>query len=105
MDRQQLQTYHCPRWQELPSLGLYMDQVLQVLGEATAPLRPAGEPACTATMINNYVKLKVLAAVGKEEVQSGPYGHPDADYHAQNHFIYAGDSPDSFAGAVSDAAQ
>ena len=53
MDRQQLQTYHCPRWQELPSLGLYMDQVLQVLGEATAPLRPAGEPACTATRINN----------------------------------------------------
>ena len=67
MDRQQLQTYHCPRWQELPSLGLYMDQVLQVLGEATAPLRPAGEPACTATMINNYVKLKVLAPSEKKK--------------------------------------
>lgn len=67
MDRQQLQTYLCPRWQELPSLGLYMDQVLQVLGEATAPLRPAGEPACTATMINNYVKLKVLAPSEKKK--------------------------------------
>ncbi len=67
MDRQQLQAYHCPRWQELPALGLYMDQVLQVLGEATAPLRPAGEPACTATMINNYVKLKVLAPSEKKK--------------------------------------
>jgi hypothetical protein len=67
MDRQQLQSYHCPRWQELPSLGLYMDQVLQVLSEVTAPLRPEGEPACTATMVNNYVKLKVLAPSEKKK--------------------------------------
>lgn len=48
MDRQQLQTYHCPRWQELPSLGLYMDQMRRCWrghGAAAA----SGEPACTAT--------------------------------------------------------
>ena len=56
----ELEAFHCPRWEELPQLALYMDQVLLVLSTAFAPLS-AGQPPVTASMINNYVKLKPTA--------------------------------------------
>lgn len=66
MDRQQLQTYHCPRWQERRRLDCIWIRCCRCWGGHGA-LRPAGEPACTATMINNYVKLKVLAPSEKKK--------------------------------------
>lgn len=46
-----------PRFEELPDLGLYMDQVTGYLNRHLAPLAPAGEEApLTPSMINNYVK-------------------------------------------------
>lgn len=54
------QGFRCPRWAQLPSLSLYMDQVLLVLEEALGALSENSEPAATSTMVNNYVKLKLL---------------------------------------------
>ena len=46
-----------PRFEELPDLGLYMDQVTGYLNRHLSPLAPAGEEApLTPSMINNYVK-------------------------------------------------
>lgn len=46
-----------PLWEELPDLELYMDQVLSLVGRYL----PAGEDkGLTASMVNNYVKQKVL---------------------------------------------
>ena len=45
----ELEAFHCPRWEELPQLALYMDQVLLVLSTAFAPLS-AGQPPVTASM-------------------------------------------------------
>ena len=46
-----------PRFEELPDLGLYMDQVTGYLNRHLASLAPAGEEApLTPSMINNYVK-------------------------------------------------
>lgn len=46
-----------PQWEELPDLELYMDQVLSLVGRYL----PAGEDkGLTASMVNNYVKQKVL---------------------------------------------
>ncbi len=46
-----------PRWEELPDLELYMDQVLSLIGRYI----PSGEAkGLTASMVNNYVKQKVL---------------------------------------------
>ncbi|HPE16741.1 MAG TPA: DUF1836 domain-containing protein [Oscillospiraceae bacterium] len=56
---------HCPRWAELPSLGLYMDQVLLVLTEALAPVT-AGDQV-TATMVGNYVKMKLVRPSEKKK--------------------------------------
>lgn len=46
-----------PRWEELPDLELYMDQILSLIGRYI----PSGEAkGLTASMVNNYVKQKVL---------------------------------------------
>ena len=58
---EQVQTYHMPRYDELPAIDLYMDQVVAILEDCLRLfLRDAQEKRITPAMINNYVKLKVL---------------------------------------------
>lgn len=58
--------FHCPRYEELPAIGLYMDQVIQILSHTiTALFGP--EDAVTGAMINNYVKHKVIPAPVKKK--------------------------------------
>ena len=57
---QMLMKLHLPRYHELPSLELYMDQVISVTNQVLSPLYP-GSPILTATMINNYVRRKLVA--------------------------------------------
>lgn len=49
-----------PRYQELPAIGLYKDQVLELINGYIGPFYMAEKPV-TDTMVNNYVKLKVIA--------------------------------------------
>lgn len=68
MTSTQLSAYHCPRWEELPALGLYLDQVMLVLEEALGPITPGPDKVViTPTIINNYVKQKVLAPTQKKK--------------------------------------
>lgn len=54
--------YRCPRYDQLPDLALYRDQVIDALNRYTAPFFASdGEPLITAAMINNYVKFKLVA--------------------------------------------
>ncbi len=70
MDR--LQSFRCPRWANLPDLGLYLDQVLLVLDQTLGPVTPESEKGViTATIINNYVKQKVLAPTNKKKYDRG----------------------------------
>lgn len=53
--------YQLPRWDELPDIELYMDQVLEMMDRYLAPLFiDTDSKIITATMINNYVKLKMI---------------------------------------------
>lgn len=53
--------FHCPRYNEFPSVELYMDQVLTVLDEALRPFAiDDKEKLITSTMVNNYVKQGVV---------------------------------------------
>lgn len=45
-----------PNWQELPTLDLYLDQVLLYVNQETTPYLSRAEKPLTAAMINNYVK-------------------------------------------------
>lgn len=60
---EQMQRYHVPRYAELPSIPLYKDQVVEELNRILQPLR-VGE--ITATMVNNYVKVKAIPAPQKK---------------------------------------
>lgn len=58
-----LDEFKIPRWEELPSIPQYLDQVLALLDEwLGAYLSQDGKPVMTRTMVNNYVKLKFLPA-------------------------------------------
>lgn len=62
--QKQLQDIRLPRWKELPSLGLYVDQVVTVVNEQLAAFDV--EPL-TKAMVNNYVKKKVIQAPVKKK--------------------------------------
>ena len=56
-----LQKFHLPDWDSLPQLGLYMDQVILLLTQYLGPLsRNEEDKPITASIINNYVRLKVM---------------------------------------------
>lgn len=57
---EQILNYRCPRWNDWPNLGLYMDQVISLLEESVALFYPDDQKAVTSTMINNYVKQKIV---------------------------------------------
>lgn len=60
---QQLLTLHLPRFEELPTLDLYMDQVISVTDQVLRPLYPGpDDPILTPTMIHNYVKQHLVEA-------------------------------------------
>ena len=68
--------FHCPRWSELPELERYMDQVLSIIEKNLSLFKEKQEreekskekedrekdnfQLLTPTMINNYVKHKIL---------------------------------------------
>lgn len=60
-ENEKLVAYHCPRFEELPKIDVYMDQLIGILEEYLAPFEiPGEEKTITATMVNNYVKQKVI---------------------------------------------
>ena len=67
MESYHFEQYRCPRWSELPDLGLYMDQVLIVVEGALRPLFPNDPVILTSTMVNNYVKQQVLIPSEKKK--------------------------------------
>lgn len=53
--------YRCPRYEQLPDIPLYSEQLVDMLSRMTAPL--LGEESShviTSSMINNYVKQKLI---------------------------------------------
>ena len=61
--------FHIPRWNELPSIDLYIDQVICYLDECLLNYvsKEKEDHILTKTMINNYVKHSVIMpAVNKK---------------------------------------
>ena len=56
-----LENFRLPRWQQLPAMPLYLEQVLSLLEEwLGAYLGNEEGKVLTKTMINNYVKLHFI---------------------------------------------
>ena len=54
---EQLKEFRLPTYKEIPSVGLYLDQVSKYINDSLAVI-----PECTVTnsMISNYVKKKLV---------------------------------------------
>lgn len=52
--------FHMPRWADLPEIELYMDQVISVTDKYLGVLSTSSDPVLTPSMINNYVKNRIL---------------------------------------------
>ena len=59
---QYLLDFKLPKWNEIPDIGLYMEQLIQILGEYLDYLPPElkEEQFITAAAINNYVRTKIM---------------------------------------------
>ena len=54
---------HLPRWNELPGIDLYMDQLIGYIDSAIGDLFcKIDTPPLTKSMVNNYVKAKIIQA-------------------------------------------
>ncbi len=54
-----LEKYDLPDWDSLPELDLYMDQVILLLNRYLSPM-VGEEKYVTASIINNYVRMRVM---------------------------------------------
>lgn len=69
--RSNLEHIHIPRWEELPQIPLYMDQVIQYLSETLKPLHfDSDKPLITSSMVNNYVKTSLLKKPEKKQYKT-----------------------------------
>ena len=60
MTKEKTKSFVCPAWSDFPDIELYMDQVISVLERYLVPFFPEEEKCITSTMINNYVKQRLL---------------------------------------------
>ena len=58
-----------PKWEDIPNIDLYLDQVLLYVNQVCAPISPDKEKGLTAFMVNNYVKHGYLTKPDKKKYQ------------------------------------
>ena len=61
---QSLKDFRLPRYNEIPNVGLYLEQATKYVGEYLAPL---GEYTLTPSMISNYVKKGLISNPVKKQ--------------------------------------
>ena len=59
-----VKAFRCPRYEEIPAIDLYLDQVLTLTNTALAPILSED---ITGAMISNYVKNKAVPAPVKKK--------------------------------------
>ena len=59
-----LRGYRLPKWEELPAIELYMEQVIALLTQYLdfLPQGEHGERIVTVSAVNNYVRMKIMPA-------------------------------------------
>ena len=64
-----IKEYSLPSWDELPTIPLYMDQVVLLLNQYLSLFSAVtnDDKLVTSTMINNYVKMKLIPAPVKKK--------------------------------------
>lgn len=60
---QKVENFHLPRYNELPDMGLYLEQVVKYINNCLVPI---GCTELTISMVSNYVKKGVIDAPVKK---------------------------------------
>ena len=58
-----------PKWEDIPNIDLYLDQVLLYVNQVCAPISLDKDKGLTASMVNNYVKHGYLTKPDKKKYQ------------------------------------
>ena len=58
-----------PKWEEIPNIDLYLDQVLLYVNQVCEPISSESDKGLTASMVNNYVKHGYLTKPEKKKYQ------------------------------------
>ena len=66
---EQLTNYSLPKWEQLPDIELYMDQVISIIEKYLKIYIKVtnSDKLITSSMINNYVKLSIIPAPTKKK--------------------------------------
>ena len=62
-------SFSYPKWEEIPNINLYLDQVLLYVNQICPPVSTDREKSLTASMVNNYVKHSYLTKPEKKKYQ------------------------------------
>ena len=62
-------SFSYPKWEEIPNIDLYLDQVLLYVNQVCPPVSTDREKSLTASMVNNYVKHGYLTKPEKKKYQ------------------------------------
>jgi len=72
LDKKELEmnsNFSYPKWEDIPNIDLYLDQVLLYVNQVCAPISPDKDKGLTASMVNNYVKHGYLTKPDKKKYQ------------------------------------
>ncbi|MCD7806397.1 MAG: DUF1836 domain-containing protein [Lachnospiraceae bacterium] len=59
-----VERFHLPRYQQIPTVGLYLEQVTRYISDMLSPVQ---ENCITNSMVSNYVKKKLIANPHKKQ--------------------------------------
>ena len=67
-----LRDFHLPRYDQIPTVGLYLEQTSKFLCEYLAPIQ---EGCITSSMISNYVKMRLISSPVKKQYSRDQIAH------------------------------
>lgn len=67
-----MQTFRLPRYEQLPDMGLYLEQTTRYINQCLAPL---GCVEVTSSMIRNYVKMGLVNNPAKKQYYADQIAH------------------------------
>jgi hypothetical protein len=68
-------SFELPSYKELPTVPLYMEQVVEYINKTLKPLNPSDKEVLTSFMVNNYVKADILHEPSKKKYSNEHLGY------------------------------
>ena len=70
--RSSMQDFILPRYEQIPDIGLYLEQVTKYISEYAEAL---GQPPLTGSMVSNYVKKGIIHSPSKKQYGRDQIAH------------------------------